>query len=262
MFLHTYLPSSVFFTLGPLSFHWYGLLMSVAIVVGYLLVKKLSIEKGKDQQVIDSLVIWLVAGGLIGARLFDALFYEWWYFKNNPLEILAFWQAGLSWHGALIGGLAALWWWAKSRRQSLMEFLGILIPVLALGQAIGRWGNYFNQELFGLPTNLPWGIPISPELRPLEYLTNPYFQPVFLYECVGLLMIFGFLWWQRRRVNTSRQLASYLILTGLLRLAMEWLRLDNQTILFGLRMGMWLALVSIVVGLYFWFISRPRFSSA
>ncbi len=233
--------------------------MSVAIVVGYLLVKKLSIEKGKDPKVIDSLVIWLVAGGLIGARLFDALFYEWWYFKNNPLEILAFWQAGLSWHGALLGGLAALWWWNKRHRESIMNILGMLVPALALGQALGRFGNYFNQELYGLPTNLPWGIPISPELRPLEYLTSPYFHPVFLYEFVGLLMIFGFLWRRRQRVSSSEQLVSYLVLTGLLRFAMEWLRLDNQPILLGLRMGMWLAIISVLVGLYLWSISRHRF---
>ncbi|MBI5733947.1 MAG: prolipoprotein diacylglyceryl transferase [Candidatus Kerfeldbacteria bacterium] len=262
MFLHTYLPSSVFFTLGPLSFHWYGLLMSVAIVVGYLLVRKSAARQGKSPLVIDSLVVWLVVGGLIGARLFDAFFYEWWYFKNNPLEIFAFWQPGLSWHGALLGGLVALWWWNKRRRESIINILGMLVPALALGQALGRFGNYFNQELYGLPTNLPWGIPISPELRPLEYLTSPYFQPVFLYEFAGLVLIFIFLWHRRHQASGGQQLAGYLILTGLLRFAMEWLRLDSQPILLGLRMGMWLALLSIVVGLYLWFISRPRFSSA
>ncbi|MFA4818584.1 MAG: prolipoprotein diacylglyceryl transferase [Patescibacteria group bacterium] len=257
MFLHTYLPSSVFFTLGPLSFHWYGLLMAVAVGAGYWLVRRRLKKLNINVNLLEGLIIWLVVGGLIGARLVDVFVFEWWYFKDHLSSVLAIWQGGLSWHGGLIGGGAALYWWCKKNQQPLGQWLDVLAPSLALGQAIGRWGNYFNQELFGLPTSLPWGIPISYQFRPLDYLNQVYFHPVFLYESIGLVLIFVYLW-KRRPVLSGSLLAEYLVLSGILRLALEGLRIDEQLLIFGLRTGIWFAVLAIAAGAGLWFYWRRQ----
>jgi phosphatidylglycerol:prolipoprotein diacylglycerol transferase len=252
-FLSTYLPSPIIFNWGPISLHWYGLLLSVGVLLGYGVSKRLWREHGGAAGKFDNLLLWLLLSGFIGARLIDVFMFEWWYFKDNLFEIWKIWQGGLAFHGALLGGAAALWLWCKHNKHTWLELADVLAPALALGQAIGRWGNYFNQELFGLPTTLPWGIPIALSYRPAVYSVFTYFHPVFLYESLGLLIL-ALVIWKLRKHNwpKGRLFSLYLITSGVLRLALEFLRIDDQSQILGVRAGLLVAFMVVIIGLVIW----------
>ncbi|MDP3986298.1 MAG: prolipoprotein diacylglyceryl transferase [Candidatus Veblenbacteria bacterium] len=247
--LHSHIPDAVLFSLGPFAIRWYGLLLVLGVAAGYALTRRRWRELGWPVAQLEGLVVWLVVAGLLGARLVDVFAYEWWYFRDHLGEIFYLWRGGLAWHGGLVGGAVALVWWARRHRWSLFELLDSLAPGLAVGQAVGRWGNYFNQELFGLPTSLPWGIPIAGAYRPQAYLDAVYFHPVFLYEFLALVLLAGALWRWRAKLVAGRLFALYLILSGILRFALEFLRVDEQTLIWGARTGFIVALLAIAVGL-------------
>lgn len=259
--LHSYIPSATLLEVGPLSLHWYGFLLALAVVIGYAATRRLWRERGYDTQSLDRLLPWLLVCGLVGARLADVFIFEWWYFREHPWQIPVIWGGGLSFHGGLLGGFLLLWQWQRKRQLKLLATLSTFAPGLLLAQAIGRWGNYFNQELFGLPTNLPWGIPIALPYRPEAYLLATYFHPVFLYESLGLLLLALGLWWMRRKVWYPRYgFALYLVSTGVLRFALEFIRLDEQQLILGTRAGVWVALILVTVGLALWFFERNKVS--
>ncbi len=249
----SYLPSPVAFSLGPLTVRWYGLLLALGVLLGYLVVRPAWRARGRSVAELEQLVLWLMVAGLIGARLVDVLVFEWGYFSQHLSEVWHIWQGGLAWHGGLGGAAVAAWWWCRKHKLSFYEVGDMLVPGLALGQAVGRWGNYFNQELFGLPTTLPWGIPISEANRPAAYAAFTHFHPTFLYESLGLAALALLLWqWQKRTPPTGRLLATYLIASGLLRFVLEFLRLDEQVMLWGVRVGFVTAGLVTLVGVYVW----------
>lgn len=191
-FLHTLHPTPILLDLGAVQIHWYGLLICLAILAGLSVAQFLGKRVGiKPEQLLD-LAFWLIIFAIIGARLYDCLL-DWSYYAANPWDVLKIWQGGLAIHGALIGGAAVLLYFCWKKQSDFWLYASIIVPGIALGQAIGRWGNYFNQELFGRPTNLPWGIPIDIVHRPLQFVNNLYFQPTFLYESLGDLLIFALL---------------------------------------------------------------------
>jgi len=173
--LHNFNPQALLVSFGPFHIYWYGLFMVSGILIALgtssILAKYYKI---KADTLLD-LAFWLIINGLIGARLYDVLL-ELSYYKSNPLDIFKIWQGGLAIHGAIIAGLITTYFFARKHKISLWTLSALIVPGLALAQAIGRWGNYFNQELFGLPTSLPWGIPISILNRPIAYLDYDYFQ--------------------------------------------------------------------------------------
>ncbi|MFH1112183.1 MAG: prolipoprotein diacylglyceryl transferase [Patescibacteria group bacterium] len=247
-FLQTFSPSPILFQLGPLALHWYGLLVALGILAGYLIAYKLWLKSGRQAKNLEQISLWLIIVGFIGARLFDVFIFEWELFKHQLDLVWQIWQGGLAIHGALFGGLIVILWYAKKHHDSLWQILDIFAPSLALGQAIGRWGNYFNQELFGLPTNLPWGIYILPENRPDQYILSEYFHPVFLYESLVLLIIFWVLLKiYKKAYQPGTVFLIYLLLAGITRFILEFIRLDDQLIIFGLRSGMAIALMTLVI---------------
>ena len=170
--MHSYLPNPVLFDFGFISIHWYGFLMTLAIVVGFFFAKFLFKKYKIPEAHLYNLVFYLVLFGLIGARLYHVL-NEIGFYWTHPLQILAVWNGGLALHGALLAGVLTMYFYIKKYIKyfnikslpvtsyqlpvTLLRILDILAPALAIGQAIGRWGNYFNQELYGMPTSLPWG---------------------------------------------------------------------------------------------------------
>lgn len=265
MLLHTFNPHPVLFQIGPLTLYWYGLIMVLAIIAGIVVVRKLAGKTGLAQpQAVYDLTFVVTIAALVGARLYAVLLF-WPEYAGNPLEIFKVWHGGMAIHGALIGGTLALWWYCRRRRQPFLVWADVMAVALPLGQAIGRWGNYFNQELFGPPTNLPWGIFIAPENRPASLEQSAYFHPTFLYESLlNLSLFFVLLWYyqhqhkqqspmtttndQTRRHGlrplTGKILSLYLLGYGIIRLLMETLRLDETPLLLGLR---WPILVSILL---------------
>ncbi|MEB3255985.1 MAG: prolipoprotein diacylglyceryl transferase [Synechococcaceae cyanobacterium] len=189
-------PGAEIFQLGPFALRWYGLLIATAVLVGLTLATRLGRRRGIDPALITDLLPVLVLGAVIGARLYYVLL-EWDQYRGNWLNVFAIWRGGIAIHGALLGGTAALLLFCRWRRQAFWPLLDVLVPAVALGQAIGRWGNFFNSEAFGLPTDLPWKLTIPPEHRPAPFLDQGSFHPTFLYEslwnlgvCALLLVLF------------------------------------------------------------------------
>ena len=258
-FLHTFTPQQILFTLGPVKIYWYGLCLVLGIIAALAVTKYLAKLQQLSQAVIDDLSFWLIINSIIGARIYDVLL-EHRYYSQHPLDALKIWQGGLAIHGAIIAGALTIWFYAKKKLSaqggSFWQLAGLIVPGLALGQAIGRWGNYFNQELFGRPTDLPWGIPIDIFNRPEQFLNNSYFHPTFLYESLGSLLIFIVLFLLARhsarnhktmilRTPTSQFLVlSYLFFYSLLRFSLEFIRIDFAPTFLGWR---WPQLISLAV---------------
>jgi len=225
--------------------HWYSIVLLLAIGAGFLVVRTLAVQRklATSDHVYD-LGFALILAALVGARLYAVLLF-WPEYAKDPLEIFKVWHGGMAIHGALIGGAAALWWFCRRQFSRFFQWGDVIVPALAIGQAIGRWGNYFNQELFGPPTTLPWGIPIDAANRPVEFASFEYFHPAFLYESLLNLGLFALLLWllrKPRRIGTVGY--TYLIGYGIIRFAMEFARLDVTPVVAGVR---WPIVVSIAL---------------
>ena len=189
-------PGPLVFQLGPIALRWYGLLIAIAVLLGLTLATRLGRARGIEPSLIADLLPLMVLGAVLGARLYYVLL-EWRQYGGNWLDALAIWRGGIAIHGALLGGSLAAVLFCRWRRQPFWPLLDVLVPAVALGQAIGRWGNFFNSEAFGLPTDLPWKLFIPLPFRPSEFLDQAYFHPTFLYEsiwnlgvCILLLLLF------------------------------------------------------------------------
>lgn len=260
-FLHYYLPDPIILSWGQLTVRWYGLMIALAIVSCLAVAKHLAQKKQlvTNGDKIYDLALWLVLCGVIGARLYEVVFINWPYYQDNLWAIPQIWHGGLAIHGAVIAGLATLIVWCKINRTSFWQLVDVGAIVLPLGQAIGRWGNYFNQELFGGPTNLPWGILIAAKNRPVEFQNFSHFHPTFLYESLLNLGLFIILFavYRYRQIRSGTMLGLYLIGYGLIRFSTEFIRIDPTPIYFGLRLPQVVSLGLIGAGfLLIWFRSQ------
>lgn len=185
-------PGSTLFQLGPLTVRWYGFLIASAVLLGVLLAQSLAKRRKIDPELVGDLAIWLVIGAIPCARAYYVLF-NWSSYAQHPDQIIAIWRGGIAIHGALLGGTIAALLFARINRISFWQLMDVVAPSFILGQAIGRWGNFFNSEAFGAPTDLPWKLYIPPESRPFNYQNFEYFHPTFLYESLWNFMVFSLL---------------------------------------------------------------------
>jgi len=221
-------PGPVALQFGPLTIRWYGLLMASAMAIGLWLAHRDARRRGLDPDDLLKAAELALLGGLVGARLYYVLF-NLDYYAVVPAKIFAVWEGGLAIHGGVLGGLLLGGGYAWRRRLPVTTYLDIAAPSLALGQAIGRWGNFFNEEAFGTPTNLPWNLFIPPAHRPLEYARAEYFHPTFLYESLWDLAVFGLLmglFRERLERAPGALFLTYLGLYSIGRFATEALRTD------------------------------------
>jgi phosphatidylglycerol:prolipoprotein diacylglycerol transferase len=266
-------PGPLLFQLGPFSLRWYGLLIAVAVLLGLLLATQLGKQRGIEPALIADLLPILVLAAVIGARTYYVLF-EWRQYQLNWLDVLAIWRGGIAIHGALIGGTIAVILYCRWRRLAFWNLLDVLVPSVALGQAIGRWGNFFNSEAFGMPTDLPWKLTIPFANRPLEFLDQTTFHPTFLYESlwnlgvVALLLVL-FQRGQQGKLNLPAGALScvYLLSYSCGRLWIEGLRLDPLCLMGtppfcagGLRMAQLVSLLLMAAGAagLYWLYGRHR----
>lgn len=256
MFLHTYHPSPILFQFGPVSIHWYGLLVVLSIVAGFFICLRLAKRAGLNQEHIWNLSFWLILGGLIGARLYH-VFCELPYYWQNPVDIFKVWQGGVGIFGVVAAGVLVLFLYSKKSKVSFWFLADIIFVPLALGQAIVRWGNYFNQELFGLPTKLSWGIPIDFINRLPGFTNFEYFHPIFLYESIWNLIVFIILillfkkLWEvgPQKIKAGLIFSSYLILYPLSRFFVSFARIDAQPMVFAWRLDQFISLLLVTVGI-------------
>jgi phosphatidylglycerol:prolipoprotein diacylglycerol transferase len=239
--------------LGPLYFRFYGILLMLGALAGAFLARWMMKRDQRDPDLVWDAFMWALVFGIIGARLYHvftpseslrAQGIDTLYYLTHPIDIIATWRGGLGMPGALLGGALGLYIFTRRRKISFGMMLDYAAPAVALAQAIGRWGNYVNQELYGLPTNLPWGIYIRPENRMVGYQMYERFHPLFLYESLWNLGLALFLIWVWRRfhgwLRDGDLFLIYLIGYPLGRFWLEFLRIDivrayglnfNQTIM-------------------------------
>lgn len=238
------------FYLGTFEVRYYGIILMLGAVAGAILASREAKRRGYDPEIVWDLMIYLLIGGIIGARLWHLLtpppssgITASWYF-THPLDALNIRKGGLGIPGAVIAGVIVLFFYSRKKGLNFAEWTDIAAPGLALGQAIGRWGNFVNQELYGAPTNLPWKIFIEEKHRLTHYLDVEYYHPLFLYESLwNLGNMFLMLWISRRfadRLKNGDIFLIYLIVYPVGRFLLDFLRLDasmvgginiNQTIM-------------------------------
>jgi phosphatidylglycerol:prolipoprotein diacylglycerol transferase len=227
------------FQLGPLYIRFYGILIMLGALAATYLATYLARKKGEDPEIAWDMLIWLLIGGIIGARLWHILFppasminigLTTGYYLTHPLDAINTTNGGLGIPGAVIGGALALLWYTRRHRISFAVWVDLIAPGLALAQAVGRIGNFLNQEVYGLPTDLPWKIYIDPAHREPAFQNVSYYHPLFLYELLFNLLNMAFLLWAGRKwkkwLRTGDIFIIYLITYPFFRFWLEFLRLD------------------------------------
>jgi phosphatidylglycerol:prolipoprotein diacylglycerol transferase len=199
------------FRLGPFAVHWYGIIIVSAVLVAAYIATLEAKRRGQDPEHVWNALLLCLVLGIIGARIYHVFssprggMVGWDYYRQNPMAILQIWHGGLAIYGAVIGGVLAVYIYSRLNKLSFLQWVDIGTPGLILAQVIGRWGNFVNQELYGYPTSLPWGITIAPAYRipPFDDLTvyppDTRFHPVFLYESLWNLLGFILLMYVARR---------------------------------------------------------------
>jgi phosphatidylglycerol:prolipoprotein diacylglycerol transferase len=259
--------------IGPLIIRYYGIILMLGVLAGAYLASVEARRRDEDPEIVWDGLIWVLIGGIIGARLWHILTpppsmvargITTKYYLTHPLDALAIWNGGLGIAGAVIGGLIAIYFYGRKHKLNLLTWVDIAAPGLALGQAIGRWGNFVNQELYGLPTDLPWAIYIDPQFRLPGFEAYEYYHPTFLYESLWSLGNMGVLLWlsrrQEGRLKPGDIFLTYLVIYPLGRFLIEFLRLDSSQVA-GLNANQVLMLVIALAagGMLIW---RHRFQSA
>lgn len=228
-------PGGIALELGSLQIHWYGIIIGLGILFCYFFILSELKRRKIDQKPIDDMAFWVISSGIIGARLYYVIF-NLSYFSANPIEILQIWKGGLAIHGALLGGAAAYFIYIFRKKLSWTLYADIIIPGILLAQTLGRWGNFFNNEAFGRPTSLPWGVFIPEQNRPTNYKDFSNFHPTFLYESLWDLIGFCILVFLSRRLYRTQVrdhhphgivFFAYLIWYSLGRFFIEGLRTDS-----------------------------------
>ncbi len=226
-------PGPMLFEWGSIAVRWYGFLIASAVLIGVTLSQYLAKRRQVNPELLADLAIWLVVASIPAARIYYVVF-QWSQYQNNPGDILAIWKGGIAIHGAILGGTIAAIIFAKLQKVSIWKLADLVVPSLALGQAIGRWGNFFNSEAFGRPTDLPWKLFIPPANRPVDYANFEYFHPTFLYESLWNLLVFSlllFIFFRSLKPNSPIKTGTlalfYLIAYSIGRFFVEGLRTDS-----------------------------------
>ncbi len=251
MWWQEYSPQAQIFSMGQISINWYGLILVTAIVVaGVLSRKKLAKDGIINYRQFEDLFFYAVIFGLLGARIAH-VFFELDYYITQPQDIIKIWQGGISLYGSLLGGALAVWWWCKKYKIKFLQISDRILPFFALAQGIGRWGNYFNQELFGQSTNAWFGIYIAPANRPLMFYGQDTFQPTFFYESMlNMTLFIVLLLVGRKKLSNGTMTYFYIMGYTLIRFFMEFIRIDDAVTLGFLRLPQILSLLFFLLALY------------
>lgn len=255
----TWIPSDVLFSIGGVTIYWYGLCVALGIAVAYtiglLILRRYAKHSEKHFDRVFFLTFFF---GVIGARVTYVL-YHLDYFRVFPHESIALWHGGWVWHGGIVAGVLAAYLYCRRYRLSFWTFADASVPGVLLGQAIGRIGNYFNQEAYGLPTSLPWGLPIDPVHRIEGYAWATHFHPTFAYEMILNILLFACLYplvkqaltRQRTTVRGGTVFCIYLFGYSFGRFLIEFLRIDSVPVVLGLRAPQWASILLLLWAGYY-----------
>jgi phosphatidylglycerol---prolipoprotein diacylglyceryl transferase len=253
--------------LGPIPLHMYGLMIALGVLVAARVGRTRYMRKGgtddpetrkRRGEDFDSVAFWAVIAGIIGARLYHVIT-DYQLFEGHWERTVQIWRGGLGIWGAVVGGAIAVWIVGRRRGLVFADIADAIVPGLAFAQGIGRWGNYFNQELFGGPTSLPWAVEIDAAHRPAGYARYATFQPTFLYESLWCLALGFALLAVDRKFKLARGQLSALYIAGYtaFRLPMEEMRIDPAHTIGPLRINAWVSIgVFIFAVVLFFYLGR------
>jgi prolipoprotein diacylglyceryl transferase len=253
-------PSRNVVELGPLTIHFYGILIAIGVIVAVVVARRRYERFGGSGELVERVSIWTVVLGFLGARIGYVITHLH-TFEGRPWAVLFIWEGGLALYGGLTAGAITAIVLMRRHRGDVFAFADAVAVGIPLAQAIGRWGNYFNQELFGTPSTLPWAVEIAPGHRPPEYAEFATFHPTFLYESLwNVVVTVGVILWLERRGKLTKgaSIAIYLLVYGTGRFLMELMRTDTSFRLLGLSRNGWVSMGAVVGGavLLWWFQKR------
>jgi prolipoprotein diacylglyceryl transferase len=253
-------PSSGAIHIGPLQLRAYGLMIALGVIAAVWLTGKRFVQKGiGSTDDVSYIALWAVPAGIIGARLYHVIT-DWELFRDDPARAIRIWEGGLGIWGGIALGTAVGVWAAKRRGIPVLIAMDCAAPALALAQAIGRWGNWWNRELFGRPTDRPWGLEIPLANRPAGFEQYQTFHPTFLYESLWNLFLCGALLWidKRFKVRPGRLFVMYVAGYTAMRFWIERLRIDPANKILGLRVNEWTSLVLFTASVVFLIVDHVR----
>ena len=250
-------PGSDSLDIGSLELRAYGLMIALGVLAAAWLFHRRFIQRGHSPELASSTTVWAVIAGLIGSRIYHVIT-DWKTYQGNWDESWQIWEGGLGIPGAVAAAAAVLWVYSRHKGIPLSDIADSVAPAIPLGQAIGRWGNWFNQELYGRPTDLPWALEIDPENRRRQYRNDDTFHPTFLYECIWNLALVGALLWVGKRftLKPGRLFGLYVLGYSLGRLWIELIRVDYASELAGVRVNIWVMLALILGSAAYLFYGR------
>ncbi|AIC47565.1 prolipoprotein diacylglyceryl transferase [Rhodoluna lacicola] len=247
-------PPISFFMVGPFKIHFYALCILTGMILAIWLADRRLVSRGATSGLALDIALWTIPIAVVGARIFHVLTHSGDYFYPGAdlTAVLRIWEGGIAIYGGLIGGAIGAWIGSNRAGIKFWSFADAVAPGILLAQAIGRWGNYFNQELFGFETTLPWGLEIDPDnpAFPPGLPADTLFHPTFLYESIWSLIGVAILLSLDKRLNLrwGTMFGAYLIYYSLGRLITENLRIDPSDIILGLRTNVWSAILGVLVG--------------
>ena len=254
-------PNSGSFDLGPLTLRGYGLMIALGVLAAVWLAAKRFTDRSLSSDHAAGMAMWGVPAGIVGARIYHVIT-DWGRFAGNWEDALKIWKGGLGILGGVIFGFLAVMIYCRRANLDLRTAIDVVAPAIPLAQMIGRWGNWFNQELFGRPSDLPWALEIDPENRPAQYIEQATFHPTFLYESLwNLMVVLVLLKIDRMKVISKGMLfVVYFALYSIGRIWVEALRIDEATDIAGLRINVWVfsVLLLLSLGTLFKFARRER----
>lgn len=244
--------------IGPFTVYWYGIIIGTGLLLGWLLASREAKKQGLDKDIFSDLLLWAVPIAIISARIYYVLF-KWEYYSQNPGQIIAIWEGGIAIHGALIGAIATAVVFAKKKGVSFWRLADIAAPSIILGQAIGRWGNFMNQEAHGYEVTRSFleSLRLPEFIINQMYINGAYYHPTFLYESIWNLIGFVLLLLLRKvNLKPGEIFFSYLIWYSIGRFFIEGLRTDSLMLTETMRVAQLMSLSVIGISLFLLFMRR------
>ncbi|UOE93760.1 prolipoprotein diacylglyceryl transferase [Alkalihalobacillus sp. LMS39] len=247
------------FEFGFIRVYWYGLLIGLGVLLGYIVATRETVKRGLPKDTFADLLLYALPIAILSARLYYVIF-RWEQFADNPIRMFYIWEGGLAIHGGLIGGVATVIVFCRKRNISAWKILDITAPSLLIGQAIGRWGNFMNQEVYGGPVTREFleGLMLPEFIVNQMYINGQYYHPTFLYESLWNLLGLAILLYLRRvNLKQGEIFFSYLIWYSVGRFIIEEMRLDNLLV-FGLKTAQIVSVLLVIGAIVLWIYRRKQ----